>query len=780
MLNTYKQLKKQEKESLKLPKTVQDSIPIKKIFKDGIFQLTEKVGKENQFSVTYRINDINFEACSPSEKKTKFLNWEAVLNSFDPTARYKISIFKHKINVDKLQQDITIQNQNNEYDKYRKLLNEVMLNKALIGNGITQEIYLTVSTFTKDVNSARGFFQRQLTQISQAILTLSTRIEQLNATERLRLLHDFYRQGEESNFSFDFDEFQKRGKDARDYICPNYITTENHSADYIRLGDNYCRSLFLRNYATAVNCNIISKLCRIDSPCCLSVDVVSVPISEAIKATQDIKMRVESNKLKYIRKAAEKGMYGAMPTYDMEQEILATDEWLTDLNERDQGMFVANISISHLAGTKEQLDEDTNNILTAARENMCQMANLTFQQYQGLITSLPYGANYLNSEMLLSTEGVAAFLPFRTQEVMDEGGFYFGTNAITGNLINVDFSKLNNTNRFVIGIPGSGKSFGVKLNIVEIFLRTNSNIILLDPEQEYIELVKALGGQIIELSPNANTHINPFDMVQGYGEDVASSYYEKSTFIVSLFEQIDKSEIIGADEKSIIDRCVIKLYKECKSTPTLYDLKELLEKQPEDRAKELALKLELFTTGSLNVFSQQTNIDFTNRIICFDTSKLKGDLQTIGHLIVTDCLVNKVTENFNNGIKTFLFFDEFQTMLRSTYSAQYFNSAWRRYRKRDASPCGITQNIEYLNSDVEFSTMLGNSSFVTLYQLTPTDIDIVADIYNLSAKQLKYVSETAVAGNGLMRIGGNIIPFNGQFPKDNELYNLMSTKAGEW
>lgn len=780
MLNTYKQFKRQEKNSLKIPKSVQDSIPIRQVFKDGIFKLTERIGKENQFSVTYKINDVNFDTCSPTEKQSKFLNWESVLNSFDPNARYKISIFKRKINVNNLYKNIVIEDKNDGFDKYRHSLNEAVIDKALAGNGITQEIYLTVSTFEKDVNSARAFFQRQFIQISQAILNLSTRIEQLNATERLQLFHDFYRQGEENNYVLDFNDMIKQGKDVRDYICPNYIYTESRSPDYIKVGDNFCRSLFLRNYATVVNCNIISKLCRLDSTCCLSIDLVSIPLSEALKATQDIKMRVETNKINYIRKATEKNMYGAMPTYDMEQEIKATDEWLVDLNERDQGMFVANISISHLADTKEQLDQDTNNILAAARENMCQMASLTFQQYQGLITSLPYGVNYLNSEMLLSTEGVAAFLPFRAQEVMDEGGFYFGTNAITGNLINVDFSKLNNTNRFVIGIPGSGKSFGVKMNIFEIFLRTQSNIIILDPEQEYISLVKALGGQVIELAPTSSTHINPFDMVQGYGEDLATSYYEKSTFIVSLFEQIDKSEIIGADEKSIIDRCVIKLYKECKNTPTLYDLKDMLEKQPEERAKQLALKLELFTTGSLNVFSQQTNIDFNNRIICFDTSKLKGDLQTIGHLIVTDCLVNKVTENFNNGIKTFLFFDEFQTMLRSTYSAQYFNSAWRRYRKRDASPCGITQNIEYLNSDVEFSTMLGNSAFVTLYQLTPTDIDIVSDIYQLSSKQLKYVSETAIPGNGLMRIGGNIIPFNGQFPKDNELYKLMTTKAGEW
>ena len=319
------------------------------------------------------------------------------------------------------------------------------------------------------------------------------------------------------------------------------------------------------------------------------------------------------------------------------------------------------------------------------------------------------------------------------------------------------------------------------MNILELFLNTDHRIIILDPENEYSELVKALGGQIIRLSASSDTHINPFDMVRGYAEHESAAYYEKSNFIISLFELIDKRDPIGADDKSIIDRCVINIYRKSNGeTPTLKDLRAELEKQPEERAKALALKLELFTTGSLNVFSNQTNINFDNRIICFDTSKLDGDLKTIGNLIVTDCLVNRVTENNQKGFWTDLFLDEFQTMLKEQFSAQYFNSAWRRYRKRSASPCGITQNIEYLKSDVEFSTMLGNSTCVTMYQLTPDDIDIVADMYKLSAKQLEYVSATTKPGNGLIKVGGNVVPFNGRFPKGNILYDLMTTKPGEW
>ncbi len=532
--------------------------------------------------------------------------------------------------------------------------------------------------------------------------------------------------------------------------------------------------------ASFIQDDIVTDLCNINRPCCLSIDLVAIPTDEAVSAAQNIKMRVEGNKLKYLRKAANKGMYGATITYDMQQQLEEADEFLNDLTERDQRMFVANVSMVHLADSLQDLQSDTEEILASARKGMCNMGTLMFQQLQGLTTALPYGVNRLNAERTLTTESASIFMPFRAQEVTDKGGLFAGVNAVTGNLLLTDLQLLNNPNRFVIGIPGSGKSFGVKMNIFQIFLNTNHDIIILDPECEYAPLVKAIGGQVITLSASSDTHINPFDMVAGYAEHSSLAYYEKSNFIVSLFEQIDKSEPLGGNDKSIIDRCVINIYKKCENTPTLDDLRKELEDQPEPRAKELALKLELFTTGSLNVFSNQTNVEFKNRIICFDTSKLEGDLKTIGNLIVSDCLVNRVTSNFKVGKLTDLFFDEFQTFLKDKYSAEYFNSAWRRYRKRGASPCGITQNIEYLKSDVEFSTMLGNSTCVTLYQLTADDIKIVSDMYNLSEEQLKFVSETTLPGNGLMRIGGSIVPFDGQWPKNNALYKLMTTKPDEW
>ena len=771
-----------EKNSFKVPRTVQETIPIKKIWEDGVFQLSETKNGMKQYSVTYQISDINYSISSPSEKENKFLQWEAVLNSFDTDARYKISIFKRKINTQNLLKTVALPTKGDKYDKYREAFNEVVIKQALQANGITQEIYLTVSAWKDDIKAALAFFNRQFSQISQSFSYMGAKIRQIDATERLRIFHDFYRQGEETNYHLDLKDMMKQGSDIRDYICPDIYDTDKHSADHFKIGNTFGRAIFLRNYASFIKDDIVSKLCSISRPCCFSIDLVAIPTDESIKAAQNIKMRVESNKVKYLQKAADRGMYGATITYDMQQQLDEADEYLNDLTERDQRMFVANISMVHLANTKEELDEDTEEIFSAARTKMCQMSTLYFEQLKGLVTALPYGVNWLSSERTLTTEGAGVFLPFRAQEVTDKGGLYFGINQITGNLITVDLMNLPNQNRFSIGIPGSGKSMSVKMDVLWIFLNTDHEIIILDPENEYSEFVELLGGQVIHLSATSETYINPFDMVEGYAESKKNTYYEKSTFIVSLLELIDNKDSIGADDKSIIDRCVSAVYKNAADgiTPTLKDLREELNRQPEERAKVLALKLELFTDGSLNVFSNQTNISFNNRIVCFDTSKLENDLKIIGNLIVSHCLVNRVTENWKKGKITELKLDEFQEMLREHYSANFFNSAWRRYRKRGAFPHGITQNIEYLRSNVEFNTMFGNSPCVSLYQLTPEDMDDISGTYNLSEEQLKKVSATAEPGTGLVKVGASIIPFDSRIPKSNLLYSLFTTKAGEW
>ncbi|MFQ7317930.1 MAG: VirB4-like conjugal transfer ATPase, CD1110 family, partial [Massilimicrobiota timonensis] len=376
----------------------------------------------------------------------------------------------------------------------------------------------------------------------------------------------------------------------------------------------------------------------------------------------------------------------------------------------------------------------------------------------------------------LTTESLAVLNPFRVQEIMDKDGIYYGVNAISHNLIMVNKENLLNQSAFLLGVPGSGKSFSAKELIVFLALSTKDDILVCDPENEYSALIRALGGEVIHIAAGSEDHINAMDMAEGYGEG-KNPIVDKSEFILSLFEQLDKNGI-GAKEKSIIDRCVALVYEEYQcggKLPTLAVLREKLLEQPEKEAKNLALELELFTNGSLNAFAHKTNVDTNNRMIVYDIMDLGKQLKTMGLLVITDAMLNRVTDNWRKGIRTHIFIDEFHVVFESEYSASFFNSAWRQFRKRDGYPTGITQNVEYLLDSVMASTMLSNSEFVVMLNQAAQDRQKLAKMLNISDEQMSYITN-ADEGCGLIKYGSSLVPFINQFPKHTQLYKLMTTK----
>ena len=397
----------------------------------------------------------------------------------------------------------------------------------------------------------------------------------------------------------------------------------------------------------------------------------------------------------------------------------------------------------------------------------------------GLNTVLPYGIRKINALRTLTTESTAVLIPFHTQEIMQPGGIYYGQNAVSKNMLVADRRKLLNGNSFRLGVSGSGKSFSAKEEIVDLALSTEDDILILDPESEFGSLVEALNGEVISISATSHTHLNALDMDSAYGND-KNPLIEKSEFILSLFEQLDRGGI-GPLQKSIIDRCVDAVYAAYKRggpVPTLRVLREKLLAQPEEEARDLALALELFTTGSLDAFAHETNVDTQNRIVIYDIMDLGRQLKTMGLLIITDAMLNRVTENWRKGKRTHLFIDEFHVVFQNPYSADFFDSAWRRFRKRGAYPTAITQNVEYLLDSVQASTMLSNSEMLILLNQAPSDREKLAALLNISPEQTGYITN-APAGCGLLRYGGALVPFKNQFPKDTELYRLMTTKPDE-
>lgn len=694
---------------------------------------------------------------------------------YDPTT--KITTNNHRMKKADFEKSILMPMKNDGLDEYREEYNQMLLDKATDANGIVQEKYITVTVMKKNVEEARAFFARTGADLAQHFTALGSKCVPLNANDKLRLLHDFYRAGEENSFEFNMKDNMRKGHCFRDYICPDSI--EKHS-DYLKLGERYARVLYLKDYASYIKDSMVSELTEMNRNLMLSIDVLPVPTDEAVREVESRLLGVETNITNWQRKQNQNNIFSAVVPYDMELQRKESKEFLDDLTTRDQRMMFAVITMVITAETKEQLEADTETILSTARKHMCQMATLKYQQLDGLNTVFPIGTRKINAFRTLTTESLAVFIPFKVQEIMDKGGIYFGENAISHNLIMCNKGNLLNQSAFVLGVPGSGKSFSVKELIAFLILNTEDDILICDPEGEYSPLVEAMGdvGSVVKVSAGGRDRLNAMYMVDGYGEN--NPIVVKSEFIMSLIEQIDKKGV-GPQQKSIIDRCIANVYKrayETETVPTLSTLREMLLEQPEPEAKQIALSLELYTTGSLDIFGHESNVNLDKRVVVFDIHGLGAQLKPTGLLVITDTMLNRVTLNWKKGKRTHVFIDEFHVVFENEFSAQFFNSAWRQFRKRNAYPTAITQNVEYLLDSVQASTMLSNSEFIVMLNQVASDRGQLAKLLNISNEQMSYITN-ADPGCGLIKYGGALVPFVNRFPRDTKLYELMTTRPGE-
>lgn len=772
MIKTLKNLLKQDKERYTVPRKVQDVIPVRRIWKDGIFMTGGK------FAKTYKFTDINYLVASREDKESMFLTYSELLNSLDSGATTKITINNRRLNKANFEQSILMPLRGDFRDEYRREYNQMLLDKATGANGIVQEKYLTISVVKKDIEEARAYFARVGADLISHFSALGSKCTELDAEEKLRVLHDFYRQGEEAAFHFDPQDMMKKGHDFRDYICPDSI---EKNSDYLKLGEKFCRVLFLKDYASYIKDSMVTELTDFNRNMMLSIDVVPVPTDEAVREVENRLLGVETNITNWQRRQNANNNFSAVIPYDMELQRKESKEFLDDLTTRDQRMMFGLITMVLCADSKEQLDSDTEAVLSVARKHMCQLATLKFQQLDGLNTVLPIGARKINAFRTLTTESLAVFIPFKVQEIRDSGGIYYGENAISHNLIMCNKANLLNQSAFLLGVPGSGKSFCAKELITFLILNTDDDILICDPEGEFAPLVQALGSDIstiIRMAAGGKDRLNAMYMVDGYGEN--NPIVEKSQFVMSLVEQIDKNGV-GPQQKSIIDRCTALVYQEAQqkgTVATLCDLRDKILEQPEDKAKEIALSLELFTKGSLDIFGHESTVDLDKRIVVFDIRSLGAQLKPTGLLVITDTILNRVTLNWKKGKRTHVFIDEFHVVFENEQSGIFFNSAWRQFRKRGAYPTAITQNVEYLLDSVQASTMLSNSEFVVMLNQAASDRAKLEKLLNISDEQMSYVTN-ADAGCGLIKYGSALVPFINRFPKNTKLYQLMTTKPGE-
>lgn len=764
---------KKDKEKFKILRSVQDAIPIDAMWEDGIFL----VGK-NKYSKCFKFTDINYSVASREDKEEMFLEYSELLNSFDTGATSKITIINRRLNKLDFQKTMFIKLEDDELDKYRKEYNKMLLDKATASNGIVQEKCITITIEKKNIEDARLYFLRIGTELINKFKELGSVCVELEAVERLQLFHDFYRVGEETAFNFDFISNMRKGHSFKDYICPDTFEIKD---DYIKIGNRYARVLFLKEYANYIKDSMVAELTDINKNSMMSIDVIPIAMDEAVREAENRRLGVETNITNWQRRQNANNNFSAIIPYDLEMQREQSKEFLDDLITRDQRMFMSVLTMVHTAETKEELDNDTEEILTIARKNLCQFGVLKFQQLDGLNTAMPFGVRKIDTLRTLTTESLAVFMPFRVQEIRETNGIYYGQNVISKNMIIADRKKLLNGNSLVFGVSGSGKSFITKEEIVFTMLKDkNADVIVIDPENEYTPLVKALGGEVIKVSATSGNHINAMDMNKNYA-DGANPVILKSEFILSLCEQLIGSDNLGAKQKSIIDRCTASAYRYYLqgnyqgTPPTLQDFYQELLKQEETEAKEIALAIELFVNGSLNTFAKQTNVDTENRLICYNILDLGKQLLPLGMLVVLDSILNRITQNRAKGRNTYIFIDEIYLLLRNEYSANFLYTLWKRVRKYGAYLIGITQNVEDMLQNNTARAMMANSELIIMLNQASTDRAELAKLLNISDLQLSYITNVG-AGEGLLKIGSSLIPFSNKFPKDTELYKLMTTK----
>ena len=745
MIKALSRILKQDRERMNIPRSVQQVIPVKRIWLDGIWL----VG--NKYSKCWRFTDINYAIASKDDKTSMFLDYSELLNALDSNATTKITVCNKRMNKQAFEESILLPLQGDQYDGYRKEYNDMLLDKVTdVSNSIVQERYVTVSVAVKDIDEARSYFNRVGADLSSHLSQLSSFCEELDSVERFRIFHDFFRAGEEVSFSMNLKQMIRQGRSFRDYICPD---TFEFSKDCFKMGKTHGRVLFLKDYASYIKDSLVAELCELNRNLFFSIDIIPIPTDEAVREVENKLLGVETNITNWQRKQNQNNNFSAVIPYDLEQQRKEAKEFLDDLTTRDQRMMFGLVTIVHTAKNKKQLDRDTETLQSIARKHLCQLTVLKYQQMDGLNTALPYGLRKINALRTLTTESMAVLMPFRAHEIMDVGGTYCGMNAISHNLIIANRKNLINGNGFILGVSGSGKSFFTKREIVSLFLGTNDEIIIADPQNEYTPLVNALGGAAINLSPTSPNHINAMDLALGYG-DSENPLIAKSEFVLSFIEQImGGTGQLEAVDKSIIDRCLTNIYAEYLSSnytiqpPTLSDLYAELKKQKEKQAKVLALAIEMIAQGNLNMFAHQTNVDVHNRLIAYGIRDLGKQLRTPGMLVMTDAIRNRVARNRERGIRTHVILDEMHIFFANDLSAQFFAESWKQFRKDGALATGITQNVEDCLKSLTARTMLANSEYLVMLNQAPTDRIELAKLLHISDISFR-ISPTSASVRG--------------------------------
>ena len=750
------------------------------MFPDGICRVTD-----TYYTKTIQFQDINYQLSQNEDKTAIFDGWCDFLNYFDASVHFQLTFLNMAANKDTYGTQITIPLRGDEDDAIRTEYTQMLRDQLAKGNnGLIKTKYLTFGIEADGMKTAKPRLERIETDVLNNFKRLGVAAEPLNGTDRLRLLHDMLRIDDPAPFRFSWDWLASSGLSVKDFIAPSSF--EFAKGNYFGIGQKRGAVSFLQILAPELNDRMLADFLDMESSLIVTMHVQSVDQVSAIKTIKRKITDLDRMKIEEQKKAVRSGYDMDIIPSDLATYGAEAKKLLQELQSRNERMFLLTFLVLNIADSVPKLRNNVFQASSIAQKYNCQLVRLDFRQEEGLMSSLPLGLNQVEIQRSLTTSAVAIFVPFTTQELYQNGSeaLYCGLNALSNNLIMVDRKFLKNPNGLILGTPGSGKSFAAKREIANVFFVTNDDIIICDPEAEYGPLVERLHGQVIKIAPTSPHYINPMDLNLNYSDD-ENPLSLKSDFILSLCELI----VGGKDglqpvEKTIIDRCVRMVYRDYlndpkpENMPVLEDLYQELRRQEEKEAQYVATALEIYVTGSLNVFNHRTNVDIQNRIVAFDIKELGKQLKKIGMLVVQDQVWNRVTVNREAHKATRYYIDEFHLLLKEEQTAAYSVEIWKRFRKWGGVPTGVTQNVKDLLSSREVENIFENSDYIYMLNQASGDRQILAKQLNISPHQLSYVTHSG-EGEGLLFYGNIILPFVDRFPKDTELYRVMTTKPNE-
>lgn len=769
----FKELKKASEPLYKSPKSIQETIEIMAVAENGIFEVAK-----NKFSKCYRFTDINYATTNEEEQISIFERYCKFLNSLD--CDFKITVNNKNKDMTLLKDAVMLSYRYDGFDQFRKIYNDIIEDKIREGRqGIEQERYLTLTIERKNFEEAKAQFATLEATIHKAFGELGTDIIALNGNERLKVLHDFYHLGREDEFNFDLKHAKKVGADFRNDLCNGML---KFFPEHIEDEGKFVRALFIKKYPSSLSDRFLNEITSLPVHSITSIDVVPVPKDLTTKTLQKKYLGIESDIIKQQRVRNRNNDFSSEISYAKRTEKKEIEEIMDDVRENDQCLFYVAVSIILVAESKEELDSVTETIETIGKRNSVVIDTNYLKQREALNTALPIGVRQVETMRTMLTQSLAVLMPFNVQELNDKDGNYYGINQVSKNINVGNRKKLINGNGFIFGVPGSGKSFFAKQEMGSVFLNTDDDVIVIDPMNEYFDIAKTYRGAVVNLSAYTKNFVNPLeaDMAHLNEKGLREVIADKSEFMLSLCDQL-LGNTLNQKHHSIIDRCIRELYMRAwkqRYVPVMSDFYQILKAQTEMEAQELALSLELFVEGSLNIFNHHTNVDVDNRFMVYGIQDLGSQLAPVAMLVMMEAIQQKIMDNAKRGRATWLYIDECHVLLNSDYSAMYLQQLWKKVRKQGGLCTGISQNVSDLLQNYIATTLLSNSEFVVLLKQSNVDSAKLAETIGVSDAQLKFASNSP-SGTGLLKCGGIVIPFDNQISKDTELYKLYNTNLHE-